>query len=34
VRVPDDVVDQIIAGVHGTQHNEHDITVERARAER
>jgi hypothetical protein len=32
VRVPEDLVDQIIAGVHGTQHNEHDVTVERARA--
>jgi hypothetical protein len=32
VRVPDDLVDAIIAGVNGTQHNEHDVTVERARA--
>ena len=32
VRVPEESVDAIIAGVHGTQHNEHDVTVERARA--
>jgi hypothetical protein len=32
VRVPEDVVDAIIKGVHGTQHNEQDVTVERARA--
>ena len=32
VRVPEEYVDAIIAGVHGTQHNEHDVTVERARA--
>ncbi len=32
VRVPEDAVDAIIAGVHGKQHNEHDVTVERARA--
>ncbi len=32
VRVPEDLVDAIIAGVHGTQHNKHDVTVERARA--
>jgi superfamily II DNA/RNA helicase len=32
VRVPDDVVDDIIKGVNGTQHNEHDVTVERARS--
>jgi hypothetical protein len=32
VRVPEDLVDQIIAGVNGTQHNEHDVTVERSRA--
>jgi hypothetical protein len=32
VRVPEDLVDQIIAGVHGTLHNEHNVTVERARA--
>ena len=32
VRVPEDAVDAIIAGVHGTKHNDHDVTVERARA--
>jgi hypothetical protein len=32
VRVPEDAVDAIIAAVNGTQHNEHDVTVERARA--
>ena len=32
VRVPEDVAEKIIEGVHGTQHNEHDVTVERARA--
>jgi len=32
VRVPEEHVEAIIAGVHGTQHNEHDVTVERARA--
>ena len=32
VRVPEDAVDAIIAGVHGTLHNDHDVTVERARA--
>lgn len=32
VRVPEDLVEAIIAGVHGTQHNDHDVTVERARA--
>jgi hypothetical protein len=32
VRVPEEYVDAIIAGVHGTSHNEHDVTVERARA--
>lgn len=32
VRVPEDAVDAIIAGVHGKKHNEHDVTVERARA--
>jgi ATP-dependent RNA helicase DeaD len=32
VRVPEEHVDAIIAGVHGTQHNDHDVTVERARA--
>jgi ATP-dependent RNA helicase DeaD len=31
VRVPEEYVDAIIAGVHGTQHKEHDVTVERAR---
>jgi ATP-dependent RNA helicase DeaD len=31
VRVPEEHVDQIISGVHGTQHNEHDVTVERSR---
>jgi hypothetical protein len=32
VRVPEDLVDAIIAGVHGTQHKDHDVTVERSRA--
>jgi hypothetical protein len=32
VRVPEELVDQIIAGVNGTSHNEHDVTVERSRA--
>ena len=32
VRVPEELVDAIIAGVHGTTHNKHDVTVERARA--
>jgi hypothetical protein len=32
VRVPEEHVDAIIAGVHGTQHNEHDVTVERSRS--
>ncbi len=32
VRVPEDVVEAIIAGVHGTKHNDHSVTVERARA--
>ena len=32
VRVPEDLVDAIIAGVHGTQHDDHSVTVERARA--
>ena len=32
VRVPEDLVDAIIEGVNGTQHNEHDVTVERSRA--
>jgi hypothetical protein len=32
VRVPEDLAEQIIAGVHGTLHNDHNVTVERARA--
>ena len=32
VRVPEDAVDAIIAAVNGTQHNDQDVTVERARA--
>jgi hypothetical protein len=32
VRVPEETVDAIIAGVHGTQHNDQAVTVERARA--
>jgi len=32
VRVPEDLVDAIIAGVHGKQHKEQDVTVERSRA--
>jgi len=32
VRVPEELVDAIIAGVHGTSHNDNDVTVERARA--
>jgi hypothetical protein len=32
VRVPEEYVDAIISGVHGTQHNDHEVTVERARA--
>jgi len=32
VRVPEDTVEAIIAGVHGTLHNDHNVTVERARA--
>jgi ATP-dependent RNA helicase DeaD len=32
VRVPEDAVDAIIGGVHGTKHNDQDVTVERARA--
>ena len=32
VRVPEDLAEKIIKGVSGTQHNEHDVTVERARA--
>jgi hypothetical protein len=31
VRVPEELVDTIIAGVHGTVHNEHAVTVERSR---
>jgi len=31
VRVPEEHVEAIISGVHGTQHNAHDVTVERAR---
>ncbi|HEX4454363.1 MAG TPA: DEAD/DEAH box helicase [Kofleriaceae bacterium] len=32
VRVPEELVDAIIAGVHGTSHKEQTVTVERARA--
>ena len=32
VRVPEDTVDAIVAAINGTQHNEHEVTVERARA--
>lgn len=32
VRVPEGVVDDIIKGVNGTKHAEHDVTVERSRA--
>ena len=32
VRVPEELVEAIIAGVHGTPHNDHNVTVERARA--
>ena len=32
VRVPEELVDAIIAGVHGTTHGEQAVTVERARA--
>jgi ATP-dependent RNA helicase DeaD len=32
VRVPEELVEQIIAGVHGTSHNEQEVTVERSRA--
>ena len=32
VRVPEETVDAIIAGVHGTSHNDQAVTVERARA--
>ena len=32
VRVPEDLVDAIIAGVHGKSHKDQDVTVERSRA--
>ena len=32
VRVPEETVDAIIAGVHGTSHKDQSVTVERARA--
>ena len=32
VRVPEDLVEQIISGVHGTSHKDQDVTVERSRA--
>ena len=32
VRVPEELVEQIISGVHGTSHKEQDVTVERSRA--
>jgi ATP-dependent RNA helicase DeaD len=32
VRVPEECVDAIIAGIHGTQHQDQSVTVERARA--
>jgi ATP-dependent RNA helicase DeaD len=32
VRVPEELAEAIIGGVNGTQHNDHDVTVERARA--
>jgi hypothetical protein len=32
VRVPEELVEAIISGVHGTQHKDHDVTVERSRA--
>jgi len=32
VRVPEELVETIIAAVNGTQHNDHDVTVERSRA--
>jgi hypothetical protein len=32
VRVPEETVEPIIAALNGTQHNEHEVTVERARA--
>jgi ATP-dependent RNA helicase DeaD len=31
VRVPEELVEAIISGVHGTTHNEHSVTVERSR---
>ena len=30
--VPEELVEAIIAGVHGKSHNDHDVKVERARA--
>jgi hypothetical protein len=30
--VPEELVEAIIAGVHGTTHGDHAVTVERARA--
>jgi ATP-dependent RNA helicase DeaD len=32
VRVPEEAVEAIISGVHGTLHNDHNVTVERARS--
>ena len=32
VRVPEELVETIISGVHGTSHGEHSVTVERSRA--
>jgi hypothetical protein len=32
VRVPEDLVDDIIAGVNGKKHDDHEVTVERSRA--
>jgi hypothetical protein len=32
VRVPEELVETIITAVNGTQHNDHDVTVERSRA--
>jgi hypothetical protein len=32
VRVPEELVETIITGVHGKLHNEHNVTVERSRA--
>jgi ATP-dependent RNA helicase DeaD len=32
VRVPEELVDSIISGVHGTTHGEHAVTVERSRS--